>query len=101
MKEMALALAMPNVSPTKSYSVVFSQKSKSTEELSREVALPDMTSSLTNVSESERSDPRSSTGSDSTDSMCGLSLMERSSQAVEQLKSSRKQLEEEIEVLQL
>lgn len=100
---MALAVeveAMHHVSPTKAYSMkAFGQKSKSTEELSREMAFPDMTSSFSNVSESERSNPRSSTASDSTSSLCGLSLVERSDQAVEQLKTSRKQLEEEIEVL--
>ena len=93
-------VAIPNSSPTKTYSIrIFSQKSKSTEELSREVALPDTASSLANVSESECSDPRSSTGSESTGSLCGLSLVGRSGEAVEQLKTSRKQLEDEIEVL--
>ena len=92
---------MNHISPSKAYPMkAFGQKSKSTEELSMEMAFPDMASTLSYVSESEQSNPRSSTGtdSDSSGSMCGLSLMERSGLAVEQLQRSRKQLEEEIEV---
>lgn len=90
--------AVPSLSPARGYTLSFTQKSKSTEELSRETALPEMATCLTSVSESEPSNPRSSTVSDSSSSCGAMSLSERSEQAVEQLKASRKQLEDEIEV---
>jgi len=106
-KKMALAVPAPveaiPVEPLAlEYSLSFTQKSKSTEELSRETAVPEVVAgSVSSVAESELSNPRSSTASDSSSSCCGgVSLAERSEQAVEQLKASRKQLEDEIEVSQ-
>ena len=107
-EKMALAVpapveAVPGVTPARGYLLPFTQKSKSTEELSQETAVPEVVAgSLSSVAaESEASDPRSSTASDSSSSCCGgVSLVERSEHAVEQLKASRKQLEDEIEVSQ-
>lgn len=91
--------ALPAAPPATGYTLSFAQKSKSSEELSRETAVPEiMAASLSSVTESEPSNPRSSTASDSSSSCCGMSLLERSDMAVEELKASRKQLEDEIEV---
>ncbi len=95
--EPAPVQAMPTIPPARGYTLSFTQKSRSTEELSQQTAVPEMATSLSSVTESEPSNPRSSTASDSSSSCYGLSPAERSEHAVEQLKASRKQLEDEIE----
>lgn len=81
------------VSPTQA----FCQKSKCTQEVSTETAYPKMTSSADSGS-STCQRTSSSEKSSTTGSQVDLSLLERSEIAVEQLKTSRKQLEDEIEV---
>lgn len=90
-----------HVSPSRVYAkMAFGQKSKSTEELNTETAYPKMAN---NITSNTSTDQRISSGSDksSTISLLDMSLLERSEMAVEQLKTSRKQLEDEIEVLTL
>ena len=102
---------MHQLSPTRAYAkMAFGQKSKSIEELNKETAYPKMLDSenqLTpdysvSTSMSESINHRNSSGSDKTSSSSSLlmdfSLLERSELAVEQLKTSRKQLEDEIGV---
>ena len=97
------------VSPTQAYAkMAFGRKSRSIEELSTKTAYPKVTShgSMTSINESSSNTsaatgqrPHSSSDKSSTCSMLDLSLIQRSDMAVDQLVSSRKQLEEEIEVL--
>ena len=91
-----------HVSPTQAYAkMAFGQKSKSTEELSTETAFPKVTNSMNSVSESLSSSsqrPNSSSDKSSIGSYLDFTVIERSEQAVDQLVTSRKQLEDEIEV---
>ncbi len=95
------------VSPTQAYAkMAFGRKSRSIEELSTKPAYPKMShGSMTSINESSSSAsaatgqrPHSSSDKSSICSMLDLSLIQRSDMAVDQLVSSRKQLEEEIEV---
>ena len=98
-----------HVSPAQAYAkMAFGQKSKSSEELSTKTAYPSSrgAGSMTSINESSSNSsaatstqrPHSSSDKSSTCSMLDLSLIQRSDMAVDQLVSSRKQLEEEIEV---
>lgn len=91
---------MHHVSPTQSYAkMAFDKKTKSTEELNFETAYPREPGNV--ASSNLRPNSTSTSGSDKSSS-CSLlefSLIERSEQAVDQLVTSRKQLEDEIEVL--
>ncbi len=92
---MAVDIVRHQLSPTQAYAkMAFGQKSKSTEELSDKTAVPTLTSLEVGISN------RTSTASEesSAGSMLDMSLLERSEIAVEQLRTSRNQLENEIEV---
>lgn len=97
-------------SPTQAYAkMAFGRKSRSIEELSTKTAYPTKMAtshgSMTSINERSSNTsaatgqrPHSSSDKSSTGSMLDLSLIQRSDMAVDQLVSSRKQLEEEIEV---
>lgn len=88
-----------HVSPTQAYAkMVFGQKTKSTEEVNTETAYPKVTDSLSDSTSSNSQRPNSSSDKSSIGSLLDFSLIERSEQAVDQLVTSRKQLEDEIEV---
>lgn len=90
---------MHHVSSTQSYAkMAFGKKTKSIEELNLETAYPREPGS---VASSSNLRPNSTSGSDksSSSSLLEFSLIERSEQAVDQLATSRKQLEDEIGVL--
>lgn len=93
---------MHHVSRTQAYTkMAFGQKSKSTEELNTETAYPKPTGMIamgeSTSSSSQR--PNSSSDKSSVSSSMDLSLIERSELAVDQLVTSRKQLEDEIGVI--
>lgn len=112
-KEEMTAVEVHHVSSAQAYAkMAFGGKSRSIEELSTKTAYPvnpksaSHGSSMTSINEiSSHSSsaatgqrPHSSSDKSSICSMLDLSLIQRSDMAVDQLVSSRKQLEEEIEV---
>ena len=91
--------AMHLASPTQSYTkMAFGKKTKSIEELNFETAYPRESGSVAGAT-NLRPNSTSSSDKSSSSSLLEFSLIERSEQAVEQLVTSRKQLEDEIEVL--
>ena len=105
------AVEVHHVSSAQAYAkMAFGGKSRSIEELSTKTAYPVNSKSashgsMTSINEISHSNgaatgqrPQSSSDKSSICSMLDLSLIQRSDMAVDQLVSSRKQLEEEIEV---